>query len=208
MINGAAFRTVAPVALPVSVIELKDHTNLDGVEGKDALIATYIQAATDMVEQYTGLGLITQSWEQRFSAFDSTRGLTLARRPLRYDVGSPSEPAVSISYLDGDAALQPLDRGVYTVSGVGWDKEPAVLRLGYGQAWPVTYSHPETIRVTYTVGFGDTAASVPPLIRHAIMLAAATMFGFREDLVIGSTISELPWHSRALLAEWRPIALA
>lgn len=207
MIIGEAIRTVAPTALPVSVLELKDHCNLDGVDGKEQLLATYIQAATDMVEQWTGLGIITQTWEQRFSKFGDD-GLLLKRRPLRNDVGSPTEPAVVIELLDSAGDLQVLDRTVYTVSGVGSEKRPAVVRLGFGQTWPVLLDHPEAVRVTYTVGFGETSLSVPPLIRHAIMLAAATMFGFREDVVMGATVHELPWASRMLLSEWRPLAVA
>jgi hypothetical protein len=49
---------------------------------------------------------------------------------------------------------------------------------------------------------------VPELIRHAILMAAGTFHGFREDVVMGSTVAELPFASKALLRDWRPLAVA
>ena len=203
VIVGYPVRIVAPIALPVSVIELKAQARID-LDDEDALLSGYLQAAVQMAEEYTGLALITQTWEQRFSAFDSA--MKLYRRPLQM-TGSPPMPAVTIQYLNGEDALQSVAAGTFTVTGVGADRAPPIVRPG--QAWPVTQTHAEAVRITYTAGFGDIPTAVPPLIRHAIYMAAATWCDYRADVVMGSTVTdELPFGSKAMLDNWRLLAWA
>lgn len=207
MTYGDAIRTVPPAALAVSLAELKAHLRLEGIDGEDAYLAGLVRVATDYVEQYTGLGLITQTWAQTFAQFPGTTYptfLSLYRRPL--------QAVVSVDYLDSassPAAATTLSAAGYTVAGVGADKAPGgSIHLASGAAWPVIISVPEAVTVTYTVGYGDDHNAVPELIRHAIMMAAGTFYAFREDVVMGSTIADLPIASKALLRDWRPPAVA
>lgn len=203
MAFGDPIRTVPPAVLPVTLDELKAQARIDGTDEDDLLLG-YLYAAVEMAEHHTGLGLITQTWTQTFSAWPTTKQpeLVLRRRPVQSvtqidfmsDVGSPP----------GDSVLDP---SVYRVLGIGQDKSPARIRLAYGQTWPVLLDDAEAITVTYEVGFGDAKGSVPELIRHAILMAATTWYSFREDVTAGS-MSELPFASRALLRDWRPLAVA
>jgi uncharacterized phiE125 gp8 family phage protein len=203
MIVGFPIRAVAPSMLPVSVVELKAQARID-MDDEDSVLASYLHAAVELAEEYTGLALLTQTWEQRFSRFGAE--MKLYRRPVQM-VGSPSLPAVTIQYLNGEDALQTLPDIMFTVSGVGSDKVPAIVRPG--QAWPVTQTHAEAVRITYTAGFGDLPSAVPPLIRHAIYMAAATWCDYRADVVLGSAVTyDLPWASKALLDNWRMLAWA
>lgn len=191
----------APAVLPVSLAEFKAHCRYFESD-EDAIMVSYLRAATEMVEQYTGLGLITQSWQQAFPAFPvrSTQFLTLHRRPV--------QEVTSISYLDGSGASQALGTTIYSVNGLGADRWPSYIRLSNGQAWPTVLSAGEAVTVAYQVGFGDDWNAVPELIRLAIKMAAGTWFGFREDIAMGSKVSDLPWSSKVLLRDWRPVAIA
>lgn len=205
MIFGDPIRTVAPEAMPVTLDELKAQARVDTAD-EDAIMAAHLRAAVEMIEQYTGLGLITQTFTQTFSEWPTEKvpDLVLKRRPV--------QAVVEVSHLSASGSPEgmPLviDASVYRVIGIGADRTPAKIRLGTNQTWPVLFADPEAITVTYRVGYGDDHNAVPELIRHAILMAAATWYGFREDLIIGSTPMELPLASRALVYSWRPPALA
>lgn len=193
---GDAIRILAPAAMPVSLAELKAQTRILS-EDEDALMAGYLRAAVEHVEQYTGLGLIEQTWTQAFATFSDP--MILRRRPLL--------SVVSVAYLDAAGATQALDDAEYSVAGVGADKSPGTVRRASGGTWPTALDVEEAVTVTYQVGFGETHNDVPELIRHAILLTAATWFIYREDLS-SERVSEVPGASKALLRDWRPLAVA
>jgi uncharacterized phiE125 gp8 family phage protein len=149
---GDPIRTVPPAALPISLAELKAHTRLEGINGdsEDAYLAGLIRVATEYVEGYTGLGLITQTFTQAFQEFPGTSYptfLRLFRRPL--------QAVVSVDYLDSaasPAAATTLSPASYTVSGIGADKGPGgAIHLASGASWPVIISVPEAVTVTATI---------------------------------------------------------
>jgi uncharacterized phiE125 gp8 family phage protein len=76
-------RVSPPAALPLALAELRAQCRLTDDDGTDenALLMSYLRAATEYVEQYTGLALITQDFEQRFSSFPTE--LVLWRRPVQ-----------------------------------------------------------------------------------------------------------------------------
>jgi uncharacterized phiE125 gp8 family phage protein len=200
----ALIRTVPPVALPVSLAEIKAQCNLTD-NSHDAILMHYVRMATDYVEEVTGLGLITQTWQQSFSAFSPE--MILYRRPLRM-VGSPLVPAVSINYLDTGSVYSTLTSSAYLVS-LGSAQDFPIIQLGYGGVWPDTFISSESVTVTYTVGFGPDWNYVPNMIRGAIMMAAASYFAYREDIVMGTSVSDvLPFASRNLLRPWCPVVVS
>lgn len=194
-------RTVPPASLPVSLPEFKAHARVTESD-EDAVMTSQLRAAVQACEEYTGLGLITQTWVQTWPAFPATGqpSLRLGRRPVQAVLG--------VQYLDEGLATQTLATSVYRVNGIGWDIAPATIGLAVGGAWPTVYGSGDAVTVTYRVGFGDSHTSVPELIRHAIYMTAASFFGFREDVIMGSTVADLPFASKNLLRGWRPLAVA
>ena len=203
-IYGEPIRTVPPAVLAVPLDAALSHSRI-GHNPNDLDVAIMcLEAAIQEVEQYAGLGLITQTWQQTFSAWNTN--LALKRRPL-IAVGSPAQ-AVTITYLDGDNEVQELATSDYAVWGIGGDKVDAIVQSASSvSGWPTLYSHPAAITVTYTVGYGLTPASVPPLIRHAVLLEFGKFYEFRESASEVSA-SELSFASKALLRDWRPLAVA
>lgn len=202
IVQGEAIRTVAPTAMAVDIDAALEHARLGSSPMDFGSVLAMLAAATEAVENYTGLGLIAQTWTQSFSAWPSV--LTLQRRPL-LALGSPAQ-AVSIAYLDSDGVSAPLASTEYAVTGIGGEKVPGTVRL-IGTAWPGAFAHPEAVTVTYTVGFGTTSDSVPALIKQAILLTFGSFYEFRAD-VTDLRVMELPFASKALLRPWRPLAVA
>jgi uncharacterized phiE125 gp8 family phage protein len=204
---GDPIRIVPPAELPVSLAEFKAHLRVDESH-EDASIMSYCRAAVEHVERYTSMGLITQTFKQTYSAFpgahsawpaaENPTAMRLWRRPV--------QAVLSIQYLDGTGATQTLDPSVYEVVGANWSMTQPWIVLASGQSWPATYVSSQAITVTYRVGFGDDHNAVPEHIRQAILLVVGTWYGYREDIVMGAAVAEIPLASKALLRDWRPLA--
>jgi uncharacterized phiE125 gp8 family phage protein len=200
MIGGSAIRIVPPAAMPVTIAEIKSQCEYYEND-KDAMLAGLARAAVEYVENYTGLALITQDWTQTYPAFPATKGaLLLHRRPL--------QSVIFVDYLDISGTQLPLDVSVYRVSGIGQAMHPAALTLNTTQSWPTIYAAPEAVKITYRAGFGNTHNDVPEVIRQAILMTVATWFSFREDAALGDPPRELAFGSKAMLRDYRPLAVA
>lgn len=77
----------------------------------------------------------------------------------------------------------------------------------YGYNWPSeTLREMEGVAITYTAGYGATAASVPEEIRHAIMKIVGDLYENRED---SDTIDRytMPYSAKALLGYDRVVLI-
>jgi uncharacterized phiE125 gp8 family phage protein len=193
-------RIEPPSSLPVTLAELKAQSRYFNSD-EDAILTTHLMAAIQMCENYTYLGFLTQTWQQSFSAFPATGSLKLQRRPV--------QGVLSVSYLDSAGVEQPADPLTYQVAGIGNDHVCTRVRVGSSQTWPQIYDSTDAgVTVTYRVGFGDDWNAVPEQIRLAILYEASTYLGFRENVVMGTTVTELSFTTKSMLRDWRPLAVA
>lgn len=193
-------RTIPPAQWAAGLDKLLTQLRIIDPGSELEIIVSYLLAAIEEVENYTGLGLITQTWEQSFPAL--TTPMFLRRRPV--------QEIDTITYLDDGGTEITLDVSFYRVSGLGVDKMPgAAVHLGSAQSWPTSYTGGgDVVRVSYVVGYGDTEAAVPEMAKHAVLLTAATMYNYRENVHEGAAVAELPMAARNLLRDWRPLAVA
>lgn len=147
--------TVEPASEPVTVAEAKSQARIDG-SAEDSLIGDYITAARQLVEQYTGTRLVSQTVEFRGSGFADMAALPVA----------PVSSVTSVKYLDSAGAEQTLSTDVYELVATGLNP---FIRLKVGQSWPSPRTVPDTVRVVVVAGY----TAVPDAIRHAIMLTVA-----------------------------------
>jgi uncharacterized phiE125 gp8 family phage protein len=183
VIEGDPIRVDYPIVSPVSLEEATAQTRVDADE---TMIARLINVATDIVEDYTGLALITQTYEQSF--YGHPEVLTLRKRPLQ-----------AVTSIEDPVAI--LDPSVYTVYGAGAPRRPAVVRPAASSSWPLTaIPGGGWLRVVYRAGFGDDASTVPEMIRHAVLLVITMLYDNRDLPDLG------PVH--ALLADWRKPGIA
>lgn len=158
----------------------------------DPELRAFIAAARDRAEQYTGRRLIEQVWREDFDRFPSDRPLELSLAPVASIDG--------IQYVAADGTLTTLDPADYAVETTGL---LARIQPAYGASWPSTRDVWAAVRVTYTVGYGATAADVPPSIRAAIKLLLGHLYNNREAVVTGTTATALPMAVESLLATYR-----
>lgn len=58
--------------------------------------------------------------------------------------------------------------------------------------WPKCDATPGAVRITYLAGFGDSVESLPDDLRQWLRFRAATMYEYREQLVTGTIVTDLP----------------
>ena len=167
---------------------------------QDALIGVYMKAAEEFVDGPTGIGraLITQQWRLRMDNWPAAIQIPLG----------PVQSVDSITYVALDGSTQTLDPATYIVD---LDSDPATVTRQWSVAWPSPRLVKNSITVTFTAGFGDTADDVPVSIRQAMLLLVSHWFAHR-DAVVGvenrDSSTELPMGVSALLDRWRAGSVA
>lgn len=84
---------------------------------------------------------------------------------------------VAITYRDSAAAQQAISADDIVVAPCAGGGARIVAKPGF--AWPCLGDHAERVVVTFYAGFAD-AAAVPPLVKTAVMVAAAQLFHMPE----------------------------
>ncbi len=203
----SCIRTIDPTGEPVTVSLQKQQSRVV-VPDDDALFAIYVQAAREYVEAQTNRALLQQTWRASFSHFPRwTQGMAhggfvggmygygygngygnllgcgftaplILPRPRLIGIGS-------LTYYDINGVQQTLDPSLYTTN---FDAEPATLSPVFGTWWPVAQpNRPDAVQVTYTAGYGNTAAAVPADLQLAILMIAAHSYENREASVLPTT---------------------
>lgn len=186
------FQSLAPVAEPVSLAEVKRHLRLDG-GAEDALLATLLAAARDDVERQTGLALIRQTWR-----------VVLDRPPpgLRVVLGrAPVMAVTSVTRFDRDGEVHAIAAGQWRLDR--HDRPAAVDLSGLAPGTDIANG----IEIDYEAGHGDTGADVPDLLKRAILLLAAHLFEHRSGSLVDDRVTAWPSGYDRLLAPFRMVRL-
>jgi uncharacterized phiE125 gp8 family phage protein len=183
-------RIIEPDVEPVTLAEAKAFCRVTHDE-EDAIIAGLIVAAREMAQNELARSLITQTWQ-----------LTLDQFPVAIQLVYPRVGAISsVRFVNPDGDAQTLNSACYQLDG---ESEPAWLVPADGYAWPDTDDRLNAVVVTYTAGYGDTAAEVPEPIKTWIKLQAAHFFANRE--AAGGALQPLPFVG-GLLDPYRVVTL-
>lgn len=162
-------RVTEPTVEPVELDEVKllpgVRVELDSHDDDNALL-DLITTARAMVEDYTRMSLLTQTWDM------------VLDHP-GYSIDLPRPPLVSITGVyvtddDGNETLVPST--VYRVTTLS---TPGRIFLKPGQSWPY-YTEQAGFRIRYVAGVA-TAASVTPGLRAAIKLLVAYLYANPGD---------------------------
>jgi len=178
----------------MDVQEAKDHLRVTHAR-EDAYITGLVAAARGLAEEWTGRGLITQSWQLNLDFFPrlGAGGFLLPKPPL--------QSVTSVKYLDTAGTLQTWTATEYIVDApAGPYAMPGRIDLAYGKVLPSTQGVINAVRVTFVAGYGTTGSTVPRELRQAILLILGTLYDHRKDTVVGAGVNEIPMAARALLA--------
>jgi uncharacterized phiE125 gp8 family phage protein len=128
----------------------------------DAILTILINAATDYAQSVTGRQLCSATYE--LIASYTTSPLIIPRAPLK--------AITSVEYKDVNGVWQPLD---YTLN---WDYDVGI----------VEFSATSDVRIIFTCGY-DT---IPASLKAWALNKVSSLFEFRESIIVGSTVSEVP----------------
>lgn len=171
-----------PALEPVSLQEAKDHIRVDHADD-DVVVLGLIATARRYVEDVTGRALITQSWRLNLSGWPSDVAGDWMRMVTQDSAGairiakSPVQSVESVKYVDEDGTLVTLASNAYVL--VQSDIVPTLVP-SYQTTWPTCRLVPDAVRVEFTAGYGDQPESVPPTLRHAVLLLVGHYYANRE----------------------------
>lgn len=187
-----------PALDPVSLAEAKAHCRVF-ISDDDGLIAGYVLAARQYLEEITGRALISQTWDYTIDEDwpwvidENFRHRRLIRLPK-----APLVSVTSISYVDAAGATQTLAPSEYVVdtSNLGG------ICAAYGVTWPAVRCQPNAITVRFVTGHGSNPGGIPEPLRQAILLLVSHWYENREA-VTATAMTDLPMGVAALIAPYR-----
>ena len=147
----------------------------------DPELRRMIVTARESVERYLRRALITQTWKWTQDYFPADDCIDLPRPTLL--------SITDFSYLDQDSVAQTVDAALYTVDT---EHFPGRIIRKWNCSWPLAYPQRNAVRVTFTCGYGPTAADVPEVIKHGIKVLIADLYEQRGSLVIGHEVADVP----------------
>ncbi len=150
---------------PISVADAKRHCVVLH-DDDDGLFAALIVSARDYVERYCNTPMATQTIEVKCDTFCDFRRLPVA----------PVQSIVSIEYVSTDGTDATVDVVDFEPRLDGLE---ASILPAYGKQWPIA-RHGSRITLTATVGY----ESLPPAIRHAMLLWIAEAYESRENTAL------------------------
>jgi uncharacterized phiE125 gp8 family phage protein len=175
-----------PTSEPVTLAEVRMHVRIDST-ADDALLASLVIAAREMVEHELQRSLIARTYELTLDEFpDSTIEL-----PMGPIAASGGLSVSSVIYTDTLGSTQTVSSADYLVDGYS-----DVPRLTPVSGWPTAQVVQNAVRVVYTSGHAN-ASLIPAAIKTWIELHAAHFYENREAAA-GASLTALPFLGRLL----------
>lgn len=162
-----------PLQSAISLDLAKAHCRIDHNE-EDALLAAYIEAATNSLDGIDGaLGrcLINQTWKLTLDSFPDFIEIPLP----------PCQSITSLTYVDVNGAVQTLAPLNYQAVGLG-GVSAATIYPAYGKSWPSARNQPEAVSVTFVAGYGASPSSIPEPIIARLLARIGALYAHREGL--------------------------
>lgn len=178
------------MAEPLTTAEAKAQLRVTDTS-EDALIDSYVTAAREWCEDYTGHILVQREVTDAFSAWGDF--LTLRYQPITVD--DPT-PVLTVTYNDLEG-----DEIEYAERVVRDQTYPWAIAPPYGAEFP-TLGDNGTITVTYTAGYANPAA-VPNKFKQAIRVLISAMHTNR-----GAIPEDTAQTARFLLRSYRGAVMA
>ena len=160
-----------PSTKVVSVDDIKAQLRIDSSDEND-LLGYYIDAATDMAENYCNRHFITHQYKLYFNEKVDKASLIFPNCTLE-EAGS-NKP---VNWVDENGAAQSSDKAYIDAFS-----NPSLVYLS--SDFPNTTlkdNASNTFYFWFNTGYGTASSDVPEAIKQAIKLIVADMYYFRED---------------------------
>lgn len=160
-----------PATKVVSVDDIKAQLRIDSSD-EDTLLGYYIDAATDMAENYCNRHFITHQYKLYFNEQVDKASLIFPNCTLE-ESGSNNP----VNWVDENGDAQSSDKAYIDAFS-----NPSLVYLS--SDFPGTTlkdNAANTFYFWFNTGYGSASADVPEAIKQAIKLIVADMYYFRED---------------------------
>lgn len=167
--------------LPLSAKEARAQCNIPHNDD-DALLLGYIRSATAEAERAMNRVLIAKNYRLFLDRFYTRIDIPLAKL-LSVD---------QVFYWDKEGQETELPASFYEVGFNG--DYPGFIQLGVDKVWPELdpARRLDRVRVDFHAGYGDNLHDVPADVLAGLRERIGTMYQIREDVVIGSSVAEVP----------------
>jgi uncharacterized phiE125 gp8 family phage protein len=167
-LQGDLVLATNPTTKVVSVTDVKSHLRID-TSDEDTLLGLYIDAATEMAENFCGRHFITHEYKLYFDSVTSIASLVYPDCVL--DSVNP------VNWIDANGDTQAsLEAHIDAYSN------PSIAYLNSGfVSSPLKSDASNVFWFEFGTGFGAASSDVPEAIKQAIKLIVADMYYFRED---------------------------
>ena len=167
-LQGDLVLVTNPSTKVVSVTDVKSHLRID-TSDEDTLLGLYIDAATEMAENFCSRNFITHDYKLYFDSVTSVASLVYPDCTLH--------SVNPINWIDSAGATQ-----VSTKAHIDAYSNPSIVYLDTDFDSPTLQTDASNVFwFTFSTGFGAASSDVPEAIKQAIKLIVADMYYFRED---------------------------
>ncbi len=177
----------APADEPLGMTEVKDFLRLDD-QVDDSFVRSFIIAAREWVENYTGRALITRTLKLSLDGVREAdtalwEGTKVGPYQTFYKnyIEVPQPPLIAVSsivYYDDSDNQSTWASSNYYVDSV---REPGRIVLRDGGTFPTDLRNANGIEVNYTAGYGTTPSSIPEALRVAMLQYIMHLYEHRGD---------------------------
>lgn len=158
-------RIVEPTDEPITLADAKEHVRVTD-DDQDFYIQGLITASRIWCENKIDRSFITSTWQVTTDQFPDNAGPINLPRPNLIAISS-------IQYIDTGQTLQTIDPSRYAVDAAS---QPGRIFPAYTLIWPATLLFANSVIITYTAGYGDSADDVPLTIKHAMKMYMQKLF--------------------------------
>lgn len=169
----------------ILLFDMKRFLRVDGA-GDDDIIGSYIDTATEAVQQYLRQAILTQTFVFKADGFTDAYGddRLLALGPGVHTVSRPyilgGGETLDLPFppLQSVTSIVTYDRGnnasTYSASRYRVDLTSGRIYLNEGETWPSGLRAQDAVEVTYVAGYGS--GSIPTPILEAIRMYVQSMY--------------------------------
>ena len=169
----------------ILLFDMKRFLRVDGA-GDDDIIGSYIDTATEAVQQYLRQAILTQTFVFKADGFTDAYGddRLLALGPGVHTVSRPyilgGGETLDLPFppLQSVTSVVTYDRGnnasTYSASRYRVDLTSGRIYLNEGETWPSDLRAQDAVEVTYVAGYGS--GSIPTPILEAIRMYIQSMY--------------------------------